>query len=420
MTGPALRREKLSATNDQGEALAALLERPAAKPRAYALFAHCFTCSKDIAAASRISRALALHGIATVRFDFTGLGNSEGDFANSNFSSNVADLLSVADAMRESGQAPSLLVGHSLGGAAVLSAAGQIPECVAVATIGAPSDPGHVAHLFAGSIDEIEQAGEAEVNLAGRRFNIKKQFLTDIASQTLSARVHELRRALMVFHSPVDEIVGIDNAAAIYQAALHPKSFVSLDRADHLLSRREDSEYVAATLAAWADRYLPRRDDAGSTDDPTDAPLAPGEVLVREIDGSFAQEVRTDQHALRADEPASVGGTASGPSPYEYLLAALGACTSMTLRMYAKRKQIALERVSVKLSHSKIHASDCADCETRDGKLDLIEREIEIAGDLDPEQRERLMQIADLCPVHRTLHSEVSVVTREAKGSADS
>ncbi|MGI9334288.1 MAG: bifunctional alpha/beta hydrolase/OsmC family protein, partial [Gammaproteobacteria bacterium] len=353
-------------------------------------------------------------GIATVRFDFTGLGNSEGDFANSNFSSNVADLLSVADAMREADQAPSLLVGHSLGGAAVLAAAGKIPECVAVATIGAPSDPSHVSHLFAGSLDEIEDSGEAEVNLAGRRFKIKKQFLDDIASQSLKTQVRGFRRALMVFHSPVDDIVNIDNAAEIFQAARHPKSFVSLDRADHLLSRREDSEYVAATLAAWAERYLPQTGEAAVADDAQHPQLEPGEVLVREIDRSFAQEIHTEQHSLRADEPTSAGGTASGPSPYEYLLAALGACTTMTLRLYARRKQLALEHVSVKLSHSKIHAADCAECETREGKLDLIEREIELAGDLSPEQRERMMQIADLCPVHRTLHSEVSVVTREA------
>ncbi len=403
-------REKLSFENPNGDKLAALLERPSAKPSAYALFAHCFTCSKDIAAASRISRALAAHGIAVLRFDFTGLGNSEGDFANTNFSSNVSDLVCAADQLRKEFAAPSLLVGHSLGGAAVLAAAGEIEEAKAVVTIGAPADPAHVSHLFESSRAEIESKGSAVVNLAGRKFEIKKQFLEDIASQSLNDRIKKLRKALLIFHSPIDDIVGIDNAAAIFQAARHPKSFISLDKADHLLSRRVDSEYVAATISAWAGRYVLSGESEAVGERPR---VADGEVFVREDDRAFAQEVFTDRHHLRADEPASYGGTDSGPSPYEYLLAGLGACTAMTVRMYAKHKSIALDRVSVTLRQDKIHAKDCEECETREGRIDRIERDIKIEGDLSEDQRKRLLEIADRCPVHRTLHSEIDIKSRE-------
>jgi putative redox protein len=407
-----IERKKLSFQNRDGEVLAALLEHPATKPAAYALFAHCFTCSKDIAAASRISRALAARGIAVLRFDFTGIGNSEGDFANTNFSSNVADLVCAADHLRENFQAPALLVGHSLGGAAVLAAAGEIPETQAVVTIGAPSDPGHVSHLFESDREEIEEKGSAVVNLAGRKFEIKKQFLDDIAEQSLADRIKRMRKALLIFHSPVDEIVGIDNASAIFQAALHPKSFVSLDKADHLLSRAVDSEYVAATISAWASRYVLDGNDELSADRPR---VRDGEVLVREDDRKFGQDVYTDKHHLRADEPASYGGADSGPSPYEYLLAGLGACTAMTVRMYAARKSLSLERVSVTLRHEKIHAEDCAECETREGRIDHIDRDVQLDGDLSDEERKRLMEIADRCPVHRTLHSEIEITSRLAR-----
>ena len=404
-------REKLTFKNREGVTLAALLERPSTKPAAYALFAHCFTCSKDIAAASRISRALATHGIAVMRFDFTGLGNSEGDFANTNFSSNVSDLICAADHLRNTYEAPSLLVGHSLGGAAVLAAAGEIKEAKAVVTIGAPADPAHVSHLFESSRTEIESKGSAVINLAGRQFEIKKQFLEDIAAQPLQDRIKKLRKALLIFHSPVDDIVGIENASAIFQAALHPKSFISLDKADHLLSQKVDSEYVAASISAWAGRYVL----AAETEQTDQRPkLADGEVLVREGDRAFAQDIFTDRHHLRADEPASYGGTDSGPSPYEYLLAGLGACTAMTVRMYAKHKSLALNRVSVKLRHDKVHAVDCAECETREGRIDLIEREIKLEGNLTDDQRKRLMEIADRCPVHRTLHSEIDIQSRMA------
>lgn len=394
-----------------GSELAASLDLPAVTPRAYALFAHCFACSKDTLAASRISAALTAHGFGVLRFDFTGLGGSEGDFANTNFSSNVADLVAAANWLRQNHQAPKLLIGHSLGGAAVLAAAREIPETVAVATIGAPFDPGHVKHLLAPAVAEIEASGEAEVDLAGRKFRIKKQFLQDIGSQNSRDAIGSLRKALLIFHSPRDTTVSIENAAQIFMAAKHPKSFVSLDDADHLLTRREDAAYVAAVLAAWAGRYL----GAPVMEARPIAAGDPGIVTVSETrEGRFAQAITVGKHRLRADEPPGVGGADTGPSPYDLLLAGLGACTSMTVRMYADLKQLPLEKVTVRLRHDKVHATDCAECETREGKIDRIEREIELEGSLDDAQRARLLEIANKCPVHRTLHSEVWIPTRLA------
>ena len=404
-----VRKERFEFENAEGHTLAGLLERPEGEAEAFALFAHCFTCSKDIAAASRIARALAARGIAVLRFDFTGLGHSEGEFANSNFSTNVSDLASAADALRQRYSAPRLLIGHSLGGAAVLAVAADIPESRAVVTIGAPADPAHVAHLLKEKQAEIESEGVAEVVLAGRTFTIKRQFLEDIASQRLADRIGGMRKALLVMHSPVDEIVGIDNASSIFLAAKHPKSFVSLDKADHLLTRRADSEYVASTIGAWAQRYLLEREEPST---PPRPPVSDGEVLVVERDGRFAQDIYTDRHSLGADEPTAYGGEDSGPSPYELLLAALGSCTTMTVRMYSGHKQIPLDRVSVRLRHHKIHARDCESCETREGKIDRIERDIALTGELTDEQRDALLRIADRCPVHRTLHSEIDIRTR--------
>jgi len=409
--GPEIRKERFEFQNDVGEQLAGLLERPEGPIAAVALFAHCFTCSKDIAAASRISRALAANGMAVLRFDFTGLGHSEGEFANTNFSSNVSDLRRAADALRERLQAPQLLVGHSLGGAAVLAVAADIPEVKAVVTIGAPSDPSHVAHLLKDKRTEIETEGEAEVSLAGRTFTIKRQFLSDIESHRLAERIRTMGKALLVMHSPVDEIVSIDNASEIFLAARHPKSFISLDKADHLLTKRTDSQYVAATIGAWARRYL--LDGEGEAQVQSQRPrVGRGEVLVEEHDGKFAQDVYTDRHYLRADEPSSYGGKDSGPSPYEFLLAALGTCTAMTVRMYATRKKFDLTRVSVRLKHDKIHAEDCGHCDSREGRIDRIERSLELSGDLSDEQRNDLLRIADRCPVHRTLHSEIDIQSR--------
>jgi len=384
--------EKIHFTGATGEKLAARLDRPAGAIRAYALFAHCFTCTKDI----------------------TGLGASEGEFANTNFSSNVADLVKAADYLREEHEAPNLLIGHSLGGAAVLAAAGRIREAQAVVTIGAPADPAHVEHLLQGARTEIEERGEAEVLLAGRPFRIKKSFLDDIAGHKLEKDIANLHKALLIFHAPRDATVGIDNASKIFVAAKHPKSFISLDDADHLLSRRSDAHYVAETLAAWASRYLPVPANEGQGEQETETQR--GEVLVEESgQGRFAQRIVAGPHQLVADEPRDVGGQDSGPGPYDLLLAGLGACTSMTLRMYAERKSWPLERVSVRLRHEKIHARDCADCETKDGKIDRIERRLRIDGDLAPEQRARLLEIADKCPVHRTLESEIRVVTSLAE-----
>ena len=406
-----VRKERFEFQNDAGEQLAGLLERPEGPVAAVALFAHCFTCSKDIAAASRISRALASNGMAVLRFDFTGLGHSEGEFANTNFSSNVADLRRAADALREQIAAPQLLIGHSLGGAAVLAVAADIPEVKAVATIGAPSDPSHVAHLLEDKRTEIETDGEARVALAGRTFTIKRQFLMDIESHRLAERIGSMRKALLVMHSPVDDIVSIDNASEIFLAARHPKSFVSLDKADHLLMKRADSQYVAEIISAWARRYL-LDDENNARAASSRPPVGPGELLVEEHDGKFAQDVYTDKHYIRADEPSSYGGKDSGPSPYELLLAALGTCTAMTVRMYAARKKLDLGRVSVRLKHEKIHAIDCEHCDTTEGRVDRIERSLELSGDLSDDQRNDLLRIADRCPVHRTLHSEIDIQTR--------
>ena len=403
-----MRTEKFEFPGHSGEMLAARLDAPDQMPRAYALFAHCFTCTKDIYAASRIARALTETGIAVVRFDFTGLGHSDGEFANTNFSSNVEDLVAAADHMRDSLAAPHLIIGHSLGGAAVLAAAGQIDEVKAVVTIGAPAEPAHLAHMFQDTADEIETNGQANVLLAGRAFTIKKQFLDDIAGQSLTECLAKLGRALLVMHSPIDNTVGIENAAAIFAAAKHPKSFVSLDDADHLVSNKADAEYAATVLAAWASRYIP----AYEVSDDTVTPADEGEVVVSETgENPFAQSIGAGVHSLRADEPLKVGGGNTGPTPYDLLLSGLGACTSMTIRMYADRKKWPLEKAVVRLTHDKIHAVDCADCETKDGRIDRIARTIELTGDLDDAQRARLLDIADKCPVHRTLESEVKVET---------
>ncbi|MEO8004887.1 MAG: alpha/beta fold hydrolase [Betaproteobacteria bacterium] len=391
-----------------GQQLSARMDRPVGAPRAYALFAHCFTCSKDSLAAARISRSLAMQGIAVLRFDFTGLGSSAGDFANTNFSSNIADLLAAADFLREHYAAPKLLIGHSLGGAAVLAAAARVPEAVAVATIAAPFRPDHIRQLLQPATAEIEAKGEADVSLGGRTFRIKQQFLDDIASHNTQDSIAALRKALLIFHSPADTTVDVQNAAQIFLAAKHPKSFVSLENADHLLTRKVDSAYVAAVLTAWASRYL---GDAASTSD-SELIAEPGTVVVQETrEGKFTQSIRTDHHTLFADEPEEVGGNDSGPSPYDLLLASLGACTSMTLRGYADLKKIPLEKITVRLKHAKIYAQDCAECETKEGKIDRIDRQIELTGPLDEAQRAKLLEIANKCPVHRTLHSELHIPT---------
>lgn len=415
-----MKTERLKFTGALGHELAARLERPDdAEPRVYALFAHCFTCSKDLKAVGRISRSLVERGIGVLRFDFTGLGESEGDFARTSFASNIGDLVAAANHLRERGAAPHLLIGHSLGGAAVLMAADQIPEVEAIATLGAPSSTQHLHDNLIRSAPELAEVNEAEVVLAGRHFKIGKELVDDLRDQRVLSVVRQLQKPLLILHSPVDETVDVEHAARLYKAANHPKSFVSLDQADHLLLRDPaDARYAAEVLAAWSTRYVgsetPGVETSGvetpaSTKEET--PLAHGEVLVQSEATGFYNQIRAGRHRLDADEPTSVGGTDRGVTPYDLLLSALGACVSMTLRMYSERKKWPLREVSVLLRHRKIHARDCEDCESEDGYIDEIERELTFSGDLDETQRARLLEIADRCPVHRTLTSETKIRT---------
>lgn len=395
---------KVQFPNEDGVMLAARLEMPVNQhPHSYALFAHCFTCSKNLSAIRHISTALNLSGVAVLRFDFTGLGDSEGDFADTNFSSNVEDLISAAQYLESHYEAPNLLVGHSLGGAAILCAASQLPSVKAVSTIGAPFDPEHVSHLLESSLEEIETKGVAEVNIGGRPFRVKKQFLEDIRSNNLSDKIRNLDKALLIMHSPQDRTVDVNNAARLYKAAMHPKSFISLDGADHLLSNKMDAHYVGDCIACWVKRYLGL---------PAEEKLR-GEkaITVRLGEEGFTTEIMVRHHSLKADEPASVGGNDFGPSPYELVAAGLGACTAMTLQMYARRKKWDLKEVKVHLEHFKDYTTDREDVETGKSKIDHFDRLLELEGDLNEEQKQRLLEIANKCPVHRTLHQEVEVQT---------
>ncbi len=398
---------KLVIENPDGIKLATRLEQPLhEKPIAYAVFAHCFTCSKNIKAAVTISRALAQKGIATLRFDFTGLGESQGDFADTNFSSNVQDLVSVARYLETHFQAPQLLIGHSLGGAAVLQTSRQLPSIKAVVTIGAPSEPSHVNKLLTGYKDEIIQKGEAEVLLAGRPFRVKKQFLDDLSQTRMSKSIQSLGRALLVMHSPIDQTVGINNAADIFMQAKHPKSFMSLDDADHLLMNPDHSVYAASIIAEWAMKYiqaeqLPEKSIQPHYDD----------VRVTLGKDGLTTDILAHGFSMIADEPINYGGNNQGPSPYDYCLSGLGACTAMTLKLYANRKKWHVDEISVRLTHRKIHAEDCMTCETKQGKIDEISRHIIVNGALDEDQKKRLLQIADKCPVHQTLENEVKINT---------
>ncbi|MBT8086955.1 MAG: alpha/beta fold hydrolase, partial [Gammaproteobacteria bacterium] len=354
-------------------------------------------------AAGQIARSLTDAGIAVLRFDFTGLGQSEGEFADTNFSSNVDDLLSAVDYLEREHQAPAILVGHSLGGTAVLQAADRVPSAAAIATLASPAAPTHVAHMLAGAEQTLRERGEAEVDLGGRPFLIRQQFVDDLEAHDPLSSIGSLRKALLIMHAPLDAIVEIDNASALFAAAKHPKSFVSLDNADHLLSREADSRYAGRVLAAWASRYLP-----AAAPQP-DLTAAEGAVVARTGAGSFRTELRMGRHGMLADEPRSVGGTDMGPTPYDLLSAALAACTTMTLQMYAKHKKLDLETATVRVEHDKIHAKDCEDCESAAGKIDEFRRTISLEGAFTEEQRNRMLEIADRCPVHRTLHSEVKV-----------
>ena len=400
---------KFEFKNRNGETLSGSLEEPTAGPlRGVALFAHCFSCGKNVLAASRVARGLRDRGFTVLRFDFTGLGESEGEFADTNFSTNVDDLRAAIDAMRQQDMAPNILIGHSLGGAAVLDLADEIEEIKLVATIGAPSEPRHVAHLFdENAMQQIEATGQAEISLGGRPFTIKKQFLDDINETSVLKKLGSSQKPLLICHSPIDRVVGVDNAQKIYRAAAHPKSFVSLDGADHLLSKKEDAEFVSSIIATWAARFVGSPEPA-KTAEPTDDH---GGVTVTERDKVFTQDISAGKHHIVADEPTSMGGADLGVTPYDLLLAALGTCTSMTLRMYAKRKGLNVDNIQVKLEHNRIHASDCEGCEDQSGKVDQIRRLIRIEGDLTDAQRQRMLEIADMCPVHRTLHNQKQITS---------
>ncbi|MEO1639446.1 MAG: alpha/beta fold hydrolase [Pseudomonadota bacterium] len=395
--------EKFTFPGHAGDMLAARLDMPNGPHLATALFAHCFTCSKDLTAARRIAARLSAMGIAVLRFDFTGLGHSEGEFENTSFTSNVDDLIAACRALEERGMAPSLIIGHSLGGAAVLKAAPMMESIKAVVTIGAPFDPGHVTHNFADALDEIVSKGVAEVSLGGRPFRIGKGFVEDVSQSSLEAAVAKLKAALLVLHAPLDTTVGIENASNIFLAAKHPKSFVTLDDADHLITRPADAEYAADVIAAWSKRYL----KLAPAPDPAGAPEGIVRVTEADADG-FLQDVQSGPHHLLADEPAKFGGTNKGLTPYGFVSAGLGACTSMTIRMYARRKGWPLTGVSVDITHAKEHG---ADAEKPGEKVDHFDRVITLIGDLDDEQRARLLEIADKCPVHRTLERSSTVRT---------
>lgn len=400
------RSERFEFSNQAGDSLAGRLELPSGNPKAVAIFAHCFTCSKNVAAATKISRELCSLGIAVLRFDFTGLGNSDGDFQNTNFSSNVEDVISAAQALQQRALNVEILIGHSLGGAAVLSAASKLEDVKLVATIGAPSEPKHVVHLFEEQRPEIESQGLAEVSLAGRKFTIKQQFVDDVTTTSLKSQIAALRKVLVLFHSPVDDIVNVENAREIYEAAMHPKSYISLDQADHLLTKPKDAAFVARTLAAYTSHYL----EADTSADESKVPE--GEVRVVELGTNYALQIQAGEHLLTADEPASHGGQNTGPAPYDLLLAALGACKTMTTRMYADRKAWPVEKISASLQHEKVSAENSDDSAAPDGKVSRIDVQLTFEGDLDDSQRERLLEIADKCPVHRTLSSKNQITSR--------
>ncbi|MEM1381687.1 MAG: bifunctional alpha/beta hydrolase/OsmC family protein [Pseudomonadota bacterium] len=401
---------RLSFPGASGAELAARLDLPVGTPRAFALFAHCFTCSKDLTASRAIATALTRARIGVLRFDFTGLGGSGGDFGSTNFSMNLEDLGRAAAFLAENYAAPKMLIGHSLGGAAVIAAAKSLPSVQAVATVGAPSDVGHIQGQFGESLRTIIEDGEAEVSLAGRPFRIQKQFLDDLDHHDIETSAQALKKPLLILHAPTDDTVGIDNATRLFVAAKHPKSFVSLDTADHLLTDKKDAAYAADVIAAWAERYIAVEA----------VPIANADeeamgVTVRETaQGKFQAMVQAGPHTFLADEPAAIdGGLGTGPSPYELLSAALGACTTMTIRMYANFKSLPLDRVSVTVEHEKCHAESVAEAMDHDPPIDHFTRLITLHGDLNDDQRQRIIAIAERCPVHKTLERGAKVTTRE-------
>ncbi len=396
---------KITFTNKEGQILNGRIELPINQhPHNFAIFAHCFTCNKNLGAVRNISRSLTSKGFGVLRFDFTGLGESEGDFSDTNFSGNVEDLIAASDFLAQEFKAPTLLIGHSLGGAASIFAASKINSIQAVATIGAPSDPSHVEHLLKNGLEEIETTGKAIINLSGRDFTIKKQFIEDLKNKSLPNVAKNLGKALLIMHSPQDTTVGISNAEEIYHAAKHPKSFVTLDGADHLLMKKEDSLYAGKVISEWSSRYIkiPQSQFAKSNHQVV--------ASLGNEDG-FTTQIKVGNHHLIADEPESVGGNNFGPTPYEYVSAGLSACTAMTIKMYVARKGWDLQHIEVHTNYSKSHSIDCEDTENPKAKIDTFEREIKIEGNLDEKQISRILQIADKCPVHKTLHSETQIIT---------
>lgn len=392
--------------NKEGVELAGKLELPLdKKPQQFALFAHCFTCGKDLKAERNIALALTQKGWGVLRFDFTGLGQSSGDFEDSNFTTNLNDIHAASAFLEVNYQAPKLLIGHSLGGAAVLMAGGEMESVRAIATIGAPSEPNHVTHLFQESLDEIEEKGKARVVLAGREFFIKDQFVKDLEDNGVDKAIKQLRgKSILILHSPQDDTVGISNARHLYNKLHHPKSFVSLDGADHLLSFASDSAYAGNVIGTWVERYTPVA--------PPEAMETDEQVVVRLNEGPFLTEILSGNHHLLADEPKSVGGENLGPSPYELVSAGLGACTAMTIKMYADRKKWPLEEVSVHLSYDNSYIEDIQHCDSEERKIGRFIRNIEVKGDLDEKQRARILEIANKCPVHKTLKSASEIETK--------
>ena len=397
--------KKITFENSRNEKLSANLILPIdQKPHNFVIFAHCFTCNKNFKAVRYITQALTADGFGVLSFDFTGLGMSEGDFADTTFSSSVDDIQCAAGYLEENYYAPTMLVGHSLGGAAVILAGSQLDNVKAVVTVGTPSAPQHVKHLLQSGIKEIKEKGIAEVKIGGRPFNIRKEFVDDLDNQNLLGIVKNMRKAFLFLHSPQDEIVGIENAGELYQAAHHPKSYVSLDGADHLLSKESDACYAGDVIANWAKRYV---------EIPKAKELSTKSHIVAYLDTNekFTTQIKADQHRLIADEPKSFGGNDFGASPYQLVASGLAACTVMTLKLYAARKKWDLQEVYCHIRHEKTHLQDCEDCENPKAKIDKFSRELEVLGDLDNEQKQRLLEIADRCPVHRTLEGKAHIET---------